>query len=266
MEIEQLQKLCHQLVPQILAQRGWALVQNQVAFITEVLTETQARQVHMAPAQRSRRPVEKIIEDAVVNRYSHLLYAACADNGAPRQCQAFEELHRYLYPIALYRAKHDQQIAEESAQEALVSVWQNLGQVKDPGSFPRWAGVIVTNCVNHKLANLSRQRWEISETDLQRDDPEEGEGVGRLALTAADEVKSTNDARIGLEIAIRKCLRRSWQQQAVIISLFFEQKSFKEIADELGQKIANLHLLKTRALARLRKCQDFLAAIEGALG
>ena len=43
MENQQLKELCRELAPQILAQRGWALVQDEAAFIDEVIAETRAR-------------------------------------------------------------------------------------------------------------------------------------------------------------------------------------------------------------------------------
>jgi hypothetical protein len=93
----ELREQCRRGVHRVLAKRGWELVENEAAFIEEVLAEVQFR------IQNSRRSLEKIIEDATINRYDYLWHAACGANGTLRQRRAFTELHRYLYPSALYR-------------------------------------------------------------------------------------------------------------------------------------------------------------------
>jgi hypothetical protein len=94
---EELREQCRRGVRRVLAKRGWELVKDEAAFVEEVLAQVQFR------IQNSRRRLEKIIEDATVNRYGYLWHAACGANGTLRQRRAFTELHRYLYPIALYR-------------------------------------------------------------------------------------------------------------------------------------------------------------------
>lgn len=275
---EELREQCRRSVRQVLARRGWALVQDDTAFVEEVLAEVQ-RRLQNSRASASR-PLEKIIEDATVNRYCYLWHAACGVDGTLRQRQAFKELHHYLYPVALYRAKHDQHIAEESTQEALIKVWQHLDQVRDPGSFARWAGVIVSNEVKQKLRERTQeveveegtevrwQIWEISETDMHlrgeaRSSGIQTRGIGdRPDLSPVDQgPKMTDELRARIETAIGHCLR-SEQQQAVIIGLFLDHKSFKEVADALDTTPQNVSVLKSRALKRLRECEEFLEALE----
>jgi RNA polymerase sigma factor (sigma-70 family) len=273
---DQLREQCRRGVRRVLAQRGWGLVQDEAAFVEEVLAEVRVR------LPNSSRPLEKLIEDATVNRYGHLWHAACGAEGTLRQRRAFTELHRYLYRIALYCAKHDRHIAEESAQEALIAVWQHLGQVRDPGSFARWAGAIVSRKVKAALRQRVRRvekekgqevMWEIreiSETDLgvrggvERGGVEAWEINDQPGVSVAQGSKMTGEMRARIEAAIRRCLR-SKQQQAVIIGLFLDEKSFKEVADALGKKLENVYVLKSRALARLRKCEEFLRVLEDLL-
>jgi len=268
-----------------LARRGWALVQDDAAFVEEVLAEVQRRlQNGRAPASR---PLEKIVEDATVNRYCHLWHAACGADGTLRQRRAFGELQRYLYPIALYRAKHDQHIVEESTQEALVNVWQHLDQVVEPGSFARWAGAIVSNQVKAKFREQAQkiggvegeeatwQAREITEADTStplstslwvRGEPEgagtEARGIGgRPDFSASQRPMMTDEMRAKIEAAIEHCLR-SEQQRAVIIGLFFDEGGFKEVAEALHTTPQNVSVLKSRALKRLRECEEFLWVLE----
>ncbi len=274
---EQLREQCCYVGRQVLARQGWELVQDETAFTREVLTQVQLRLRCMHPVQRNRRPLEKVIEDATVNCYGHLWHAACGADGTLRQWRAFKELHHYLYPIALYRANYDVYVAEESTQDALISVWQRLDQVRDSGSFARWAGVIVSNEVRGKLEKRTQKGWEISVTDLRRPDHSERQRANEAGgwgpelqeiedhpsqLVVSQKSKMTDEMRASIEIAIRGCLRRSKQQQAVIIGLFLNEKSLKELADELDKRLNNIYVLKTRALARLRECQEFLKVLE----
>jgi RNA polymerase sigma factor (sigma-70 family) len=274
---EQLREQCCYVGRQVLARRGWELVQDETAFTREVLTQVQLRLGRMHPRQRNRRPLEKVIEDATVNCYGHLWHAACGADGTPRQWRAFKELHHYLYPIALYRANYDVYVAEESTQEALIGLWQSLDQVRDPGSFARWAGVIVSNKVRRELEKRTQKGREISITDLRRPEHSERQparedgglgpelqGIGDHPnqLMASQKPRMTDEIRARVETAIKGCLRRSKQQQAVIIGFFLNEKDLKELADELDKRLNNIYVLKTRALARLRECQEFLTALE----
>ena len=71
----------------------------------------------------------------------------------------------------------------------------------------------------------------------------------------------TSKMRAQLEKAIRQCLR-SRQQQTVLIQLFLDEKSAKEVADALGRRPADVYVLKCRAIKRLRECGEFLAVLE----
>jgi RNA polymerase sigma factor (sigma-70 family) len=273
MKKEELREQCRRGVRRALAKRGWELVKDEAAFIEEVLAEVQFR------IQNSHRPLEKIIEDATINRYGYLWHAACGANGTLRQRQAFTELHRYLYSIALYRANHDPYLAEESTQEALISVWRHLDQVKDPGSFARWAGRIVSNKVSKQLEKLTRKvvedesgevTWQpkeipVADLGVYRGVEDAGTAMRRIGnrpeLSTNQGPKMTEEMRARIEAALRRCLPGK-QQRAVIIGLFLDQKSFKEVADALGTTPQNVSVLKSRALKRLRECEDFLEVME----
>ncbi len=258
---------CEQIALRALAQRGWTLVQDERRFVAEVEAEAQARLPH------ARRPLEKIIEDAAINRYGYLWYAACREQATERQRAAFVELHRYLYTVALYCAGYDRQIADESAQSALVSVWRHLEQVRDPGSFVRWAQMIVMNEVKAAYRREKRRTEtpeggasirpsrETPEAALVRQD-EDGDPLNEVSTTPPPlDSLIVDEARTHVESAIRRCLR-SRQQQAVIIGLFLDERSVKEVAGQLAITPQFVYVLKGRALKRLRHCTEFLEALE----
>lgn len=263
---------CRPVVRRVLAERGWELVEDEDDFAEEVFEEFQRRLELMTPVARSRKPLVKVIEDATVNRYNHIWYAACGADGTIRQRQAFTELHNYLLPIALYRANHDQEIAREGTQEALIIVWKNLSKVRDPGAFARYAGMILGREVGRKLKKaLQRREKEMPESELQHGDESDGEesdisrhsskgGHVRQELT----VLSTfpEEQREEVEDVIKHCLKRSKQRQEVIITRFLDDKTVNETAEELGKKPSDVHLLTHRAKEGLRKCKKFLELME----
>lgn len=252
-----LRELCERLVPQILARRGYELIEDMAAFTAEVLIEVQARLID------NRRPLDKIVEDAVVNRYGYIWHAACGENGTLRQRRAFEELNYYLYPIALHQAGRDASIAEDSAQEALLIIWQHLDQVKDAGAFARYASKIVY----HEVIRRLKKEPPSVEPDLETSQPgsvpdaTDREPGRRYEPVAESAPVTIADLRAKLEAAIRDCLPPN-TQPAVIIELFFNEKGFKQVADELGITVNQVSVLKSRALSKLRKCQNFLDVIE----
>lgn len=70
--------------------------------------------------------------------------------------------------------------------------------------------------------------------------------------------------RAKIEAAVEHCLR-SEQQRAVIIGLFLDEGSFKEVADALHTTPQNVSVLKSRALKRLRECEEILWVLEDLL-
>lgn len=264
----ELSDLCRRLVPQVLANRGWQLIDDDTAFIEEVQVEAQARLAY------ARRPIDKIVEDATLNRYGYVWHTACRAAGTLRQRRALEELHRYLYSVARHFAHGDPLVAEESAQEALIDAWQHLDQVQDPGAFMHWASMIAYHRTMRKInegtqvvendGESVRQSREVSETDLAS----QADATGDTELTSAYDQSArsepppamTAELRARLEAVINQCL--GGQQPAVIIGLFLDDKSAKEMADELGTTPANVWVLKSRGLQKLRECQDFLDVIE----
>jgi RNA polymerase sigma factor (sigma-70 family) len=252
-----LHQRCLELMPHVLAKYGWQLIEDESAFIDEALIEAQSR------LPNHRRTLEQVIADAIVNRYNHLWYAACRENNTLRQRRALEELHRYLFRAALYKTNPDRFMAEECAQEALILAWQRLHQVRDAGAFMRWASMILINLMKRKLAKPSQEdELDRSEEDSDEQPPQPSPLDTQPAAPAPSQL--TQDSRTRLEAAIRKCLS-SEQQVAVIIGLFLDERAFIELADQLNSSVANISVLKSRALDKLRECDDFMNIVEDLL-
>jgi len=274
-----LQELCSQVIRRLCAQRGWSLITAEdKQFLKVVMTDVRDR---IATSQGSS-ALEKIVERAAVHQYCKELYEACKANGTQRQHQAFEELWRYLYGIAVYRLR-DEDWAQECAQQAIVKAWEKIDQCRDSGCFLKWAAMIVLNVIRGKLrggkrklvsfhesGQIDHERWERvewSESDLMPDD-DHAQGLLEGYATpvpSLETVVEEEDMRERLTELVRRSLR-SKQQGTVIIELLINDRGVKEVAELLETTPSNVHTLKSRALANLRQNIDFLQTLEALLG
>lgn len=263
MRDDELLEVCREVVPRLLANRGWNLVDasREEAFMGEVLLEVEGRLGLMSSERLAQRGFPKVIEDAVKRRYNLLWYAACGDDGdRVRQQQAFVELYQELLRLALLVANHDRRIAEEGAQEALIMVWRKLDQVQYPAAFISWAGTIVRRETRRRLGKALLRR-ELSEADLLSPDKAEESPLERLP--APEEASPpSKEVRKRFESVIRACLGRSQQRQEVIIRRYLEEKKVPEVAQELGIRADQVSRLAHKAKQTLRKCKQFLKLVQ----
>lgn len=270
---ENLREQCRQGVRRTLAENAWKLIQDEDAFLAEVLAEVQTR------SSKTNKALEKVIKDATVNRYNHLWHAACAD-GHPLQTRALDEVHTYLYRIAHFRIKDDETAARECAQTALTQIWQHLGQVEDPGAFLQWITVVAIREVGKKLkegrekvidpktGEISWEDREITQADLVHETQDDDDGVeyARMdtSLSREEPEVMPDDLRERLEAEIRRCLR-SEKRQEVIIRLLLEQKDYSVVSAELGITLDTLYVLKSKAMKTLRNCEEMRDLFEDVL-
>jgi RNA polymerase sigma factor (sigma-70 family) len=245
-----------------LAYFGWRLVVDEEAFLDEALPELERR---LSAGQ----PFDRAVRAATINRYSLLWYAACRANGTARQERAFVELHNYAYRLALRLTDHDEYLANESAQEALIEAWRRLESLRDPGAFTKWIMLIVRSKVYRQLRKGMRGALDetTGETTWQAREVTEAGRPAELSDAqegARDRLSLTEEMRARLIAIIHKCLRSRRQREAVI-GFFLEGKEHAEIAAQLGIDPQRLYVIKHRALARLRQCDEFMNLIEDLL-
>ena len=237
---------CEAVARRVVANQGWTLVEEWDAFVAEV-----ARTVAAEPAGRPGESLEKRVERAVTRAYCPILYAACCRRHGPRCVRAFEELGRYLHAVALCRVE-DREAAAEAAQRVLEIVYAHLDRVREPWAFLGYARIVL-------LRELTPRRGQgrlLRFVPLRGDDPE-APGVQPADPQAdTDRAEAERDVdQAALREAIRRCLR-SPQQREVILRLFLAEQSVVQVADALGTTPANVWVLKSRALDRLRHCPD----------
>jgi RNA polymerase sigma factor (sigma-70 family) len=246
----------------ILARWGWGLL-----TVEELARRAEA---HLTRGEVSV-TLPRVIRHAALRLYGQELYQACGhQDGAIRE-RAFIELWAYLYPIALHRAE-DAALAQDAAQQTLLTVWEKRTQCRDPHSFLSWATMIVINQVRGAFRRASvvvsgegeapkRQRREVSMADLQSDERDDIE-FELKEEAGPDRALLRRESQARLVAALERTLRSS-QQRRVIIGLFIEEKGVLELAQELDTTPANVYTLKSRALARLKGDRDFMRTLAG---
>lgn len=248
---------CREIVRKMLADHGWQLVEEEERFTAEICAEicqrnfTDTRQERLA------------IQRAVMRHYCVILYAACAGTVLSRQRRAFTELWNYLFPIALYKT-HDSQVAQDLTQQALEKIWKRLAQCRDAASFLAWSSMVLLNEIRdwaRKRKRLPLASTEVlTETELRHsEDPAQLETQPVLVGSENKVTDQTINADLHQRLlyVIEKCLQ-DLRQRVIIIESFLNERGYKEIAEQLGLTIGNVHVLRHRALRLLRECHVFI--------
>lgn len=236
---------CQSAVRRVLANQGWTLVEDKTAFLAEVVENVRSGR------GRGSDPLSQRAERGVIRAYCAILYAACCERHGPRTVRAFEELGRYLHAIAQTRCD-DPDMAADGAQRALELIWRHLDEVREPWAFLGYCRIVLIREINDRLKAKTPRRFV----------PLRGDNADEPGVNPPDPQAETDHAEveraqedIQLRAALRTCLR-SKQQREVIVRLFLEEESVTQVADALGMTPANVWVLKSRALSRLRECPD----------
>lgn len=85
----------------------------------------------------------------------------------------YRQYSKAMFNICI-RMTGQQSNAEDILQEAFITSFKNLGQLKDPESFGGWLRRIVVNeCIRHSKNNFSWTEWTDEQTETMTDAPEE---------------------------------------------------------------------------------------------
>ena len=87
--------------------------------------------------------------------------AASIERAQQGDQRAFDALATELVPrfhAVAYRVLQDTDLAQDAAQQALISIWRDLPQLREPARFEGWTyRVLIRAC--YKEANRRRRRW-----------------------------------------------------------------------------------------------------------
>ncbi|MCY4465743.1 MAG: sigma-70 family RNA polymerase sigma factor [Chloroflexi bacterium] len=162
--------------------------------------------------------------------------AQASDRGDKNR--AFDRLVRdyrgMVYAIAYTRVS-DAQLAEDVAQEAFLTAYARITQLKDAGAFPAWLRRIVLTQVDR--INRGQPHEALDENALA--DP----AAGPEAQVQAQELR----ARVRAAVASLPATQR-----AVTSDFYLEGQSQREISERLGLPLATVKKRLQYARAHLR--------------
>jgi RNA polymerase sigma-70 factor (ECF subfamily) len=137
------------------------------------------------------------------------------------------------------RILRDLDLAEDATQQALVAIWRDLPQLRDPAHFDAWSyRLLVRACYAEGRAE---RRWSPSLRLLSEDAP-----------AAANELDAVID-RDQLELAIR---RLSVDHRAVLVLHYFEDLPPNRVAQILEIPVGTVYSRLHYAMRAMRAALD----------
>lgn len=153
--------------------------------------------------------------------------------------QAFAELadssYARLHQVA-FRILRNRPAAEDATQQAVLSMWRDLPQLRDPARFEAWSYRLLVNACNSEFRRRKRTLPLIG-------------GASAREPVAADEYSRLVD-RDQLE---RGFARLSLDHRVVLVLRYYLDLSLKTIAETLDVPVGTVDSRIHRALARMRE-------------
>lgn len=233
--------LCQQAARVVIDRHNWRLLDpSSLALAASALMESaMASAGAMAQAERACQQV-----------YAQTLYLAAQDPA--RQTAAYSELHAYLYRIAQHQRP---ELAEDAAQEAILGVFQTIASCREPRAFLKFAIYQLMTA----FRRLAPQNAAVS-APLEWDAPvsQEGESFGEQMAGSADTQSEVEQSVRAGELlrwlrAVVAANPRARNQILAVVMKYLEGRDDADIAAALDTTVANVHVLRSRGLEKLRQ-------------
>ena len=142
-----------------------------------------------------------------------------------------------LHAVA-HRILRDIDLAEDATQQALLSIWRDLPQLRDPARFEAWSyRLLVRACYAEARRNRS---W-----------------TPGLRLVDTDEPMADSSASFADRDQLERGFRRlSIDHRAVVVLHHYRDLSLEEVADTLGVPIGTVRSRLHYAMRALRAALD----------
>ncbi len=250
MPTDSLYERCQRVATILLQQNDWALAHADEPFFIEVV----ARRVGELFPDKVNAPAEipdNAISRAAKNAYCVRLYEAYRQSGSEEQSRAVAEAKIFVFRRLLRMTDGDEQLADECAHEAASQAWLKWDQVREPGCF---LGFVLRIGVREVLA---RRRKDKRLADMPEGDEDLQNPEFTMSKANAEHPAEVGDMRRRVREAILRCLLRE-EEARIIIEIFLDGRSYKELATAWGKPAAYLQVHKFRAMEKLMKCKEFL--------
>lgn len=240
-----LERRCTDAARLLMTRYGWQLLD---------LDAFAERTVHHINAEVASEPVR-----AATYIYSQTLHTACSGTeGEERQNEAYTELFRYLSDIARHRYPD---VCQEAAQLAIERTFMAFKRCQKPGAFLAFA--------IQRLMDSARalRRYEnVAPQSLDAPVGDDGDTLGEM-LTDERQPEPvirvlTAELRERFEHLVTGFLQkhpRAAQQIAALRLKYLDELDDITISQQLGKSVANIYILRHRAIEKLREDADWRA-------
>jgi RNA polymerase sigma-70 factor (ECF subfamily) len=144
--------------------------------------------------------------------------------------QYYQDIYRYAYRLSGNRAD-----AEDYTQQTFLVAQAKLSQLREPAKARNWLFAVLRSCF---LKSIGRKRPILTETlDLVQDEEESARASGAI---------DQEDLRLALQDLPE-------DYRLVVLMFYFDELSYKEIAEQMGTPIGTVMSRLARAKARLRE-------------
>lgn len=241
-----------------LARRGWRLATEPVLFAAGDSFHARVQQRLTAWQQAQRRgPDDKLVEQAIVHEYCHVLHAALSEGNGRLQNIAVDETIAYGWPLA-HKHYADRQLAEAAILRAVHKVWLNIHKVQ-PGAYLAYFTAALLNEFNQDHRKQKREDAHTQFESLPDNVDYDDEGAVH-AVEWRDPAAEEDFAELlnqlsapSLQQLLRDCLKNP-RREHIILLHFFVGLNASEIAQHLRIAVARIHTEKFRALKRIKEC------------
>jgi RNA polymerase sigma factor (sigma-70 family) len=210
---------------------------------------------------------------------SSALYDACLEPSRRTRRNAYRQLGRFLHDVAWRRVAGDPRLhhlAEESMQEALLTIWRALEEERGPDDrerFLAWAATIVVNKVREGIRRLEprgavRRTKRVALSRQRSLDAPPRPGIPSLGETLPDDDAATDSETAIAAAAIRDLVAEiatieavSERSRLVLLEGFLGGLDDAALSQKLGTSRSNVHVIRSRDLGKLRAEADFMARL-----
>lgn len=178
--------------------------------------------------------------------FTGLIHKAQSGSESERRA-AFDELVKRFWDMAYsraYRTLNDAHMAEDAAQEAFITAYQRIEQLRDPLGFPQWLKRIVLTHCDRQIRGKHPQLEPLeARFDLAEDEP------GPEATVENDEIRAI----------VRNAINALPEHERTVTEGFYiKGESQKELAERLQVPV-------TTVKKRLQYARQHLRGLMGEL-